>query len=154
MLYNYQKIYNELSKAAPTARHSARGPAILDLRVPNPSRIHQVESQKSIKVGSKIHQVGIQNQEKSVLGGVLGGSWAPRGTKTPSKSVPRKLVALILKGFGRVLGPKIDQKPIKSQLKNQSIFQYMLRSIFLGFWHQLGPQNPPKIEPSWDQVAP
>ena len=103
------------------------------------------KNSKISKLGSKIHK----NQTWEGSGGHLDPILGPRGTKTPPKALPAKLSLAILRGFGRVLGPKINQKRIKSQSKNHSIFQYMLRSIFLGFWHQLGPQNPPKIEVCW-----
>ena len=104
-------------------------------------------------LGPKIDQNPIKNQSRERSGREHEAILAPRGTKTPPKALPAKLSLAILRGFGGMLGSKIDQKPIKSQLKNQSIFQYMLRSIFLGLWHQLGPQTLPKIEPSWSQVA-
>ena len=30
-------------------------------------------------------------------------------------------------------------------------FEYILNSILVGFWLELGTQNPPKMEPSWVQ---
>ena len=116
-----------------------------DLRIQNPPNW----APKSIKLGSKIHK----NQSWEGSWGVLGGSWAPRGPKSPSKWLPGKLGKMGLRGFGRDLGPKIDQNPILNRSKKQTFCWYMLRSIFLRFWHQLGPQNPPKMQPSWDQVA-
>ena len=56
------------------------------------SKIHQVglqSQEKSIKLGSKIHQVGLQNQEKSVLGGLwrgLGAILAHLGPQDPPKT--------------------------------------------------------------------
>ena len=87
------------------------------------SKIHQVglqNQEKSINLGSKIHQVGFQNQEKSVLEGVLGPSWPqeapkrhPRGPKSPSKRLPRKLRKMVLVVSGAILGPKIDKKQLE-----------------------------------------
>ena len=104
---------------------------------------------KSTKLGSKINK----NQSWEGLGAILT-HLGPKRHQDPFKELPEKIKRKLGRVILRVLGPKIDQKPITSQLKNQSIFKYMLRSIFLGFWHQLGFQNPPKIEQSWDQVAP
>ena len=89
-------------------------------RIPRPStttKTHQVETKnpsnwgpKSIKLGSKNYK----NQSWEGSGGGLGAILAPRGTKTPSKRLPRKLRKMGLVGFGAILGPKIDKNPLKN----------------------------------------
>ena len=101
------------------------GPKVFYFRVPDPlksvlwgSKIHQVgiqNQEKSTKLGSKIHQVGLQNQEKSVLGGLwrgLGAILAHLGPQDPPKTkiYPQNqfLGALLGTHFGGQKPPKIN----------------------------------------------
>ena len=80
---------------------SAFGQRPRALRHKDSSRIIQVGTQnppswvpKSIKLGSKIHQVGVKNQEKSVLGGLwraLGAILAPRAAQ--DQNIPPNLIS-------------------------------------------------------------
>ena len=53
-------------------------------------------------------------------------------------------------GFWSILapnmGPKMDQKSIKNESKNQSIFFILFGSILGRFWVHFGSQNRPKID--------
>ena len=65
-------------------------PKIHPAALQNPPAWHS-KSKKSTKLGSKIHQVGLQNQEKSVLGCLwsrLGAILRPRGTQ--DQNIPPK----------------------------------------------------------------
>ena len=102
------------------------------------------------------------------LGGCLGASWAapgaswvalgailaPRGPQEP-KIAPKP-------GSRYHPGPpKLDPKIDKNRswgLPRASIFLIVCWMVFwchlVPTWLQLGAQNPPKIDPSWDQVGP
>ena len=126
MLYFiYFFIFFLLSKAAPTARHSARGPKILDLRVANPSRIHQVESQN--------HQVESQNPS----------SWVPKSTKVGSKIKENQSWEV----SGGILGPSWPQDPPKTKIELEKPFLGALLGI------HFGGQNPPKSNKNRSWIA-
>ena len=91
---------------------------------------------KSIKLGSKIHQVGFQNQEKSVLGGLwrgLGAILAPRAAQ--DQNIPPKPIS------GGPLGdPFWRPKSFQNQFFRvprgvNFLINFLIgpRSIFLGF---------------------
>ena len=147
------------SKAAPTARHSARRPAILDLRVPNPSRIHQGESQnpsswipKFTKLGSKIKK----NQSWEVSGRILEPSWP--------QDPPKTKIELQKPFLGALLGIHLGgQNPPKSNKNRSWIALGNLSDIEVEKWWQKSPkilfkilskfiQNQSKIDHFFDHV--
>ena len=110
------------------------------------SKIHQVglqNQEKSTKLGSKIHQVGFQNQEKSVLGGLwrgLGAILAPRPAQ--DQNIPPKQISGPLLGthFGGQNHPKINFLGFQEVL----IFDSFLDRYKIDFFWILSPTCHPK----------
>ena len=106
------------------------------------------------QIGAKIHQVVVQNPPKSrcwgllgALGEVLGGSWAQdlKNVEFANKSYT---------SWGSSWSPKSIKIGPKSDPKSDHFFDRFEDRFLEGYcptWSHLGPQNPPKMEPSWLQ---
>ena len=148
-MYMYTGNCVKISKAAPTARHSARRhqksvKKIIEKSSKNPSKIYQNPSkinQKSIKISSW---------------GLLGPKRPQDTPKTPpSPKTGRYIITppgTILEGFWCHVGPKSHLKAFQKTYKIFIDLEVHLSSIFLDFgrvlegsWTQVGLQNPLKI---------
>ena len=133
-----------ISKAAPTARHSARGTLSKISTIATISMyLQQSWAPKSIKLGSKIHQVGLQNQEKSVLGGLwrgLGAILAPRAAQDqniPPKPIkgPPKSIKLGSKMHQELHVHTLVDERIVLEAKSQREVSPSSRGHLLMKWH-------------------
>ena len=159
MLFDKILIDFDVSTAAPTARHSARG---FTKRLSDLLFLLKIY-QKSLKNHPKIHQKSTkihQKSTKNLLKSALGASWAPRGPKTPPRPFQaRKQGALspphrapFWKDFGAMLAPRATKRPLKKHTKFSLIWKSICHRFFIdlgrvlgGSWSQVGLQNPLKI---------
>ena len=118
------------------------------------TKISQVRSKiqpTSTKLGPQIHQVGYQNPPKSVLEGLLERSWAHLGPKRAPRAKMLQNPNVRTPYIGAKLEVKIDKKSIGA-LSKLIFFLFLLIASWIDLvptWHQLGTQNPPKMESSW-----
>ena len=94
---------------------------------------------------------GSKNQHKSILGEVLGGLGGMLGPKSSKRSAKLVLRHPFSPQVGRQNQSKIHPEAIEKVIVFLITFGIDFWSDLVPTWLQLGSQNPPKMEPSWNQ---
>ena len=113
---------------------------------------------KILKLGSKIHQVGVQNRLKSKPKSSLEGSWGHLGPKRPQEAPREKKRVRKGRAFAPPAAPSWAPKSIKigpkSDQKYNHFFDGFEDRFLQRFGANLAPSWPPKASQNGAKLAP